>query len=115
MRGKQIVDKRVIGNVYTRWGDYFWQKIIKKKFGPLAKNSISTRCSVKLDFYIHEDRIFTNDIDNLSKSVLDALTNTEIYNDDSCVDNLEATKIAINPNDPEGVHITIWEWIPEHP
>jgi len=115
MRQKQIIDSKIVGKIFTTWGDYHWRQLIVKKLGPLVKTSISTGCSVKLDFYIHENRVSANDIDNLCKPVLDALTDAEVYVDDSCVDNLEATKIPININDPEGIHIKIWEWTPEHP
>lgn len=115
MRGKEIIDCKVVGRMYTRWGDPFWRQKIVREIRPLVKTPISTGCSVKLNFYIHEDRLLTNDIDNLSKSVLDALTDAKVYANDACVDNLEATKIPININDPEGLHIKIWEWTPEHP
>ena len=50
------------------------------------------------------------DIDNLCKSVLDALDLSGLYSDDSLVHNLESSKISINQDDPEGVRIQVWEW-----
>lgn len=115
MRGTQIIDSYVVGKPYTRWGDFSWQQLITKEVAPLVKSPISTGCSVKLDFYLHEKRLLTNDIDNLCKSVLDALTQAEVYVNDTRVDNLEAIKIPININDPEGVRIQVWEWVTESP
>lgn len=50
------------------------------------------------------------DIDNLCKSVLDALDLSGLYANDSLVHNLEASKISIDDSDPEGVRIQAWEW-----
>jgi Holliday junction resolvase RusA-like endonuclease len=112
MHGKQIIDSYVVGKVVTK-GSSWKQKIIDD-IHPLVLSPISERCSVKLEFYMHEHRLLENDIDNLCKLVLDSLTSARLFRDDTCVDNLEATKIPININDPEGVHIEVWEWIPEY-
>jgi len=112
MRGKQLVDSYVIGKVAT-YKRGFWQKELIIELQSQVLSRISVRCSIELEFYMHEYRLKENDIDNLCKVVLDSLKYAQVLRDDTYVDNLEATKIPIHIDDPEGVHITIWEWMSE--
>jgi Holliday junction resolvase RusA-like endonuclease len=47
------------------------------------------------------------DVDKLSRAVLDALTTSACYGDDSQVAHLEATKYYAMPNEKPGVAITV--------
>jgi len=112
MRKKQVLDTYVIGEVKTYRMDKYWQGLIIKEIERFASKLFKKNgpLSVKLSFYLHESRITKVDIDNLCKSVLDALDLSGLYSDDSLVHNLEASKISIDEVDPEGVRIQVWEW-----
>lgn len=53
------------------------------------------------------------DVDNLAKSVLDALVNVAVLNDDNIVTDLTISKRFAPPDAPEGVEITLLSWLPE--
>ena len=112
MRKKQVLDTYVIGEVKTYRMDKYWQGLIIKEIKRFSSKLFKKNrpLSVKLSFYLHESRITKVDIDNLCKSVLDALNLSGLYSDDSLVHNLEASKISIDEVDPEGVRIQVWEW-----
>lgn len=112
MRKKQVLDTYVIGEVKTYRMDKYWQGLIIKEIERFTSKLFKKNgpLSVKLSFYLHESRITKVDIDNLCKSVLDALDLSGLYSDDSLVHNLEASKISIDEVDPEGVRIQVWEW-----
>lgn len=52
------------------------------------------------------------DIDNLAKSVLDALQNIRVIGNDSQVTDLNAAKRFADQQNPEGVDITMTAWLP---
>jgi Holliday junction resolvase RusA-like endonuclease len=117
VRKKQILDKYIIGEVKTYRMDRYWQGSIFMEIEPVAAKLVkkNSSLSIKLSFYLHKSRISEVDIDNLCKSVLDALDLSGLYSDDSLVHNLEASKIPIDHDDPEGVRIQVWEWTIETP
>ena len=117
MRKKQILDTYVIGAVKTYRMDKYWQGLIIKKIEPVTSKLVKKNrpLSIKLSFYLHKGRISKVDIDNLCKSILDALDLSGLYSDDSLVHNLESSKISIDEDDPEGVRIQAWEWTIETP
>ena len=86
-----------------------WQTMIIRVVKDKIKERIS-KCSLKLDFYISEQRIWKLDIDNLTKPVLDALKETGIYYDDTDVYNAEITKNPVDQLSFERLHIELWEW-----
>ena len=112
IREKQVLDTYVIGDVKTYRMDEYWQELIIKEIEMFTSKLIKRNgpLSVKLSFYLHDGRISKVDIDNLCKSVLDALDRSGLYSDDSLVHNLEASKISLEEADPEGVRIQVWEW-----
>jgi len=63
--------------------------------------------SLELDFYIRDCE--TNDIDNLTKPVMDALKVAGLFEDDNAVYHLEAMKEE--KLGEEGVKIQAWEWV----
>jgi len=115
MRAKKVLDTYVIGEAKTYRMDKYWQGLIIKEIEPVASKLVKKNnpISVKFSFYLHKGRISKVDIDNLCKSVLDALDLSGLYADDSLVHNLEASKISIDDDDPEGVRIQAWEWTVE--
>ena len=76
-------------------------KVIKEKL---------SRCSLKLDFFISEERFSKVDVDNLAKPILDALEKAGAYDDDTLVIHLEVTKVAVFEPLLEKVHIELFEW-----
>jgi Holliday junction resolvase RusA-like endonuclease len=50
------------------------------------------------------------DVDNLAKSVLDALQNVQVIGDDKTVTDLQACKRFVEPGHPEGVEIDLTLW-----
>jgi len=117
MREKRVLDTYVIGEARTYRMDNYWKELIIKEVKPAASKRVGKNnpLSIKLSSYLHEGRISKVDIDNLCKSVLDALDRSGIYSDDSLVHNLEASKMRIHDDDPEGVRIQAWEWTTETP
>jgi len=67
----------------------------------------SSAVSLKLDFYLYNYE--TNDIDNLTKSVMDALKVAGLFKDDNAVYHLEAMKERPYGG-VEGVKIQAWKW-----
>jgi Holliday junction resolvase RusA-like endonuclease len=51
------------------------------------------------------------DVDNLAKSVLDALQNVRVIGDDKTVTDLSACKRFEEPGHPEGVEVEITAWL----
>ena len=68
------------------------------------------KISVKLRFWINDSRLRNkhNDIDNLTKPVLDSLTRSGIIVDDSDIFHLETTKFPTSGE--EEVQIIVKEW-----
>jgi Holliday junction resolvase RusA-like endonuclease len=50
------------------------------------------------------------DVDNLAKSVLDALQNVQVIGDDKTVSDLQVCKRFVEPGHPEGVEIDLTLW-----
>ena len=51
------------------------------------------------------------DVDNLAKSVLDALQNVKVIDDDKTVTDLSTCKRFEEPGHPEGVEVEITAWL----
>ena len=115
MRGKNLFEFTVIGNVNTKLNansmDYFG--MMEKKFSIIPR-SINLRKKISIDtkFWISSKRLRDTralDLDNLIKPVLDHLTKADVINDDANVFELKITKY---PTDGEQLlHIEAWEWI----
>jgi len=72
----------------------------------------ASECSLKLDFYVSESRIYKVDIDNLARPVLNAIEKTGVYYNDSEVYNIEVTKIpvpTVREHLLEKLHVELWE------
>lgn len=115
MIGDKLFEVTVLGNVSTNSNReliYEWRGTLERFFSTLPNHSLQTRrISIKLKFWINEKRLKNirgNDLDNLSKPVLDALKRIGIIYDDDQIYHLEATKFPTR--NEEGVEITVKDW-----
>lgn len=114
MIGEKLFEVTVPGIVSTNSGRdniCLWRSALEKFFSALPNSSLQSRkISVRLKFWIHEKRLHRggNDLDNLSKPVLDALKRTGIIRDDDQIYHLEVKKFTTRHE--EGVEITVKNW-----
>ena len=89
---RTLISRR--GRVYRR--DVQWVCIaqLKGSFG-------QARLRIRISAHSKDRR--TRDLDNLPKSVLDAMQKANVYEDDSQIDDLRITRGEIMPNDPHVV------------
>jgi Holliday junction resolvase RusA-like endonuclease len=113
--GNKLFEVTVLGNVSTNSNKetiYEWRGTLERFFSSLPNSSLQTRkISINLKFWINEKRlkhVRGNDLDNLSKPVLDALKRIGIIRDDDQIYHLEATKFPTS-ND-EGVEVIVKDW-----
>lgn len=114
MKSRPIFEISVNGHVSTNSGKETiknWRRVLERHFASLHYSTCEKRkLSVVLQFWIAPDRIYRmqrNDLDNLSKPVLDAMKRTGIIHDDAEIFHLESTKFSTNGE--EGVYIVIKE------
>jgi len=115
MEKKEIIDIFVEGKPVT-FGDTSiekpWKDTIKNAFSEIKIEPIE-KSKVILDFALHVDRFMRkgkqprNDLDNLTKPVLDALVEKGVFSDDSGVLDLILRK---RKSKIEGVRIRISEF-----
>ena len=114
MNGKKLLEISVPGIVSTnsnRQRVFVWRQtldgVLTSTFFPVFEGR---KISVKLTFWINENRLKNkrNDLDNLSKPVLDSLIRSRIIVDDSDIFHLEATKCPTEGE--EEVQIMVREW-----
>ncbi len=100
----------LLGKIETRGSSKVegWKAQVVHQLKDKIKEKAS-QCSLKLDFYISENRIYKVDIDNLAQPVLNAIEKARAYYNDSGVYNIEITKTP-RENFPEKLHIELWEW-----
>ena len=114
MNGKKLLEISVPGIVSTnsnRQRVFVWRQtldgVLTSTLFPIFEGR---KISVKLTFWINENRLANkrNDLDNLSKPVLDSLTRSGIIVDDSDIFHLQTTKCPTDGE--EEVQIIIKEW-----
>ena len=115
MKGKKLLDITIpagkVGVCGQKSPDVVkWYELLCHKIKPSPSGVYKEHCCVRLQFYITEARTKTNDVDNLTKPVLDALEGAKVIDDDRRVFNLEVTKFPIKSFKDESVHIELWEW-----
>jgi Holliday junction resolvase RusA-like endonuclease len=113
--GNKLFEVTVLGNVSTNSNKetiYEWRGTLEKFFSSLPNSSLQTqKISIKLKFWLNEKRlnqIHGNDLDNLSKPVLDALKRIGVIHDDDQVYHLEASKLPTR--NEEAVEVIVKEW-----
>ena len=106
------------GNIYNPGTADVWKEAIQASFllaGARRKDTISgpVVLEMKFLFYVSEKcrkaspHTTKPDIDNLVKSVMDALKGIEIYKDDCRVCGIYAQKFWTNEKDGEGMYIKV--------
>jgi len=104
----------LLGKIETRGSPRVegWKAMVVQQLKDKIKEKTS-QCSLKLDFYVSESRIYKVDIDNLAQPVLNAIEKAGVYHNDSGVYNIEITKIPIltvREHLLEKLHVELWEW-----
>lgn len=114
MSEKTLFDIMVSGQVSTnsnREAIIAWREVLERFFASLHFVSVQNRkISVELKFWLAPERIYgsqRNDLDNLSKPVLDAMKRIGIIHDDAEIFHLEARKFSTIGE--EGVYVKVKE------
>jgi len=113
MRSRPLFEISINGHVSTNSGKEMiknWRHVLERHFASLHCSNERRKLSVILQFWIAPDRIYRmqrNDLDNLSKPVLDAMKRTGVIHDDAEIFHLESTKFPTSGE--EGVYIVIKE------
>ena len=114
MNEKILFDIMVSGQVSTnsnREAIHAWREILERFFASLHSLGMQRRkISVELKFWLAPQRIYgsqRNDLDNLSKPVLDAMKRIGIIQDDSEIFHLDARKFSTMGE--EGVYVKVKE------
>lgn len=114
MRSRPILEINVNGHVSTNSGKETienWRHVLERHFASLHCNTSEQRkLSVELKFWLAPERIYRmqrNDLDNLSKPVLDAMKRIGIIHDDAEIFHLEASKSPTKGE--EGVYVKVKE------
>lgn len=90
---------------------YEWRGTLERFFFSLPNCSLHTRkISIRLRFLLQKERMNRrgNDLDNLTKPILDALKRSGIIYDDDQIYQLEVSKFPTRGE--EGVEIIIKDW-----
>lgn len=114
MKSRPIFEINVNGHVSTNSGKETienWRCVLERHFASLHYSTCEKRkLSVVLQFWLAPDRIYRmqrNDLDNLSKPVLDAMKRIGIICDDAEIFHLEASKLPTEGE--EGVYVKVRE------
>lgn len=114
MTSTLIFEINVDGQVSTNSGRRTilnWRYILERRFASLHFISLEKRkLSVELKFWLAPERIChmqKNDLDNLSKPVLDAMKRIGIIHDDAEIFHMEIRKLATKGE--EGVYVMVRE------
>lgn len=114
MIGAKLFEVTIPGNISTnsnRENIYDWRGTLERFLSTIPNSSLQTRkISIKIKFWIQELRLnrHGNDLDNLSKPILDALKRSEIIHDDDQVYQLVVAKFPTRSE--ERVEIIVKNW-----
>ena len=113
MNGQLLFDVSIQGNVSTNSNKELileWRGKIERSFASLSTQIDKRRISVKIEFWILQERLQTrrNDLDNLVKPVLDGMIRMGIIEDDADIFHLDASKFPTSGE--EEVKVSVKEW-----
>ena len=114
MIGEPIFNITITGDVSTKSSSNFksWNDTLEENLSSVSSSALSGQLlAVYLKLWINSNRFHSrrNDIDNLIKPILDALTKMGTIADDSAVCHIEVTLSLIHI--PEQIIITCKEWL----
>ena len=113
MIGKEIIKIVIPGHISTNASNEIkgWRETLQNSLHLLPCVRVSDKkVAVKIAFWLNGNRLYgrKNDVDNLTKPVLDSMQKVEYINDDSNVSSLQVSK---HPTDGEECsEIIVYEW-----
>jgi len=115
MKGRKLLGITISGGTIGVCGQNSpdvrkWYELLCHKIKSSHSGVYKEHCCVRIGFHITETRTKTNDLDNLTKPVLDALEETKVIQDDNQVFSLDVAKFPVNSLKDERVHMELWEW-----
>lgn len=114
MIGESIFNITIAGDVSTKSSSNFksWNDTLEENLSSVSSSTLSGQLlAVCMKLRISSNRFHQrrNDVDNLVKPILDALTRMGTIADDSAVCHIEVTKYQTSG--PEQIIITCKEWL----
>ena len=114
MIGDSIFNITISGDVSTKSSSNFkgWNDTLEENLSSMSSSFLAGQLlAVCIKLWINSNRFHSrrNDVDNLIKPILDALTRMGKISDDSDVSHIEVTKYQTSG--PEQIIITCKEWL----